>query len=138
MSYREYSCEAVISNLDEVMAFIEDCLTEHGCPLKRQIQINVAVDEIFANVVHYAYGKGTGPVTLRFEPLENPAGAKITVIDSGIPFNPLARKDPDLSGTSEERKIGGLGIFMVKKSMDSVDYEYSGGCNRFSITKYFD
>lgn len=138
MNYKEYSCIAAIDNLDEVMNFIEAGLDECGCSFKNKMQIDVAVDEIFANVSCYAYEGGTGMLTVRFEALESPAGAKITFIDSGVAFDPLAKEDPDLGGTSEERKIGGLGIFMVKKTMDSVSYERLDGRNIFSMTKYFD
>ena len=138
MNYKEYSCAAVTDNLDEVMSFIETGLDECGCSFKTKMQIDVAVDEIFANVASYAYEGGAGEVTVRFEMIESPSGVKITFIDSGMAFDPLAKEDPELGGTAEERKIGGLGIFMVKKTMDDVSYERRDGRNIFSMTKYFD
>lgn len=133
----EYSCKAVISNLVDVLSFIEERLDRVHCPIKNKIQIAVAADEIFANISCYAYGNRTGEATVQFGLIDEPKGVKISFVDSGIPFNPLDKPDPDLKLSAEERKIGGLGIFMVKKSMDDVSYEYRDGKNYFTICKYF-
>ena len=101
------------------------------------MQIDVAVDELFGNIAHYAYGTGTGPVTVRVETLTEPPGARITFIDQGVPYDPLAKEDPDVTLSAKERKIGGLGIFLVKKSMDDVAYEYKDGQNILRIRKNY-
>ena len=96
--------------------------------------IDIAIDELFGNIAHYAYGKDTGEATVRVEVTEEPS-VIITFIDSGIPYNPLEKPDPDVAQSLEERQIGGLGIFMVKKSMDDITYEYKDGQNILRIKK---
>ena len=105
------------------------------CPLKAQMQVDVAVEEIFVNVASYAYAPGVGNVTIRVEIPDNPRTVVITFIDNGVPYDPLAKADPDVTLSAEERGIGGLGIFMVKKSMDDMVYEYKNGQNILSIKK---
>ena len=109
-------------NMEQVIAFVDGELEAHDCPMKAQTQLDVAVDELFANIAHYAYGEETGD-------------ARITFLDRGIPYNPLERPDPDVTLSAEERQIGGLGIYMVKKSMDSVSYRYEDGQNILTIRK---
>ena len=131
----ELTLAAETENLDKVLEFVDSHLEELDCSVKAQMQIDVAVEELFVNVAHYAYGEGKGSVTIRFEKEDDPLSAVITLIDSGIPYNPLEKPDPDITLSSDERPIGGLGIFMVKKSMDSMDYEYRDGKNVLSIKK---
>ena len=132
---RELTIEARIDNLNQVMGFVDETLEEAMCPMKAQMQVDVAVEEIFVNIASYAYAPGVGSVTIRVEILENPRTVVITFIDSGVPYDPLAKADPDVSLSAEERGIGGLGIFMVKKSMDDMFYEYKDGQNILSIKK---
>ena len=132
---RELTIEARIDNLNQVMGFVDETLEEAMCPMKAQMQVDVAVEEIFVNVASYAYTPGVGNVTIRVEIPENPRTVVITFIDSGVPYDPLAKADPDVSLSAEERGIGGLGIFMVKKSMDDMVYEYENGQNILSIKK---
>ena len=87
------------------------------------------------NIAHYAYAPGTGSATIHFEARTDPKRAVITFTDSGIPYDPLSRPDPDVTLSAEERQIGGLGIFMVKKSMDDIWYEYRDGHNVLTIVK---
>ena len=84
---------------------------------------------------HYAYRPDVGPATVRVEVEKDPPAVSITFIDHGIPYDPLAKEDPDITLSAEERSIGGLGIFMVKKSMDDIDYEYKDGQNILHIRK---
>ena len=93
------------------------------------------MDELFSNIACYAYPPGTGTVTLRVEVAEDPSLATLTFIDSGVPYDPLSRADPDTTLSAEERKIGGLGIYMVKKSMDGVSYAYEDGKTILTIKK---
>lgn len=121
--------------LADALAFVEEELELFDCPMKFLMQITVCVEEMFVNVAHYAYGDGAGDVTLTID--GSFEGASITFTDSGIPFDPLAKADPDITLSADERNIGGLGIFMVKKSMDEVFYERSDGKNIFRMTKKF-
>ena len=132
---RELTIEARIDNLNQVMGFVDETLEEAMCPMKAQMQVDVAVEEIFVNIASYAYAPGVGSVTIRVEIPENPRTVVITFIDRGVPYDPLAKADPDVTLSAEERGIGGLGIFMVKKSMDDMVYEYKNGQNVLSIKK---
>ena len=100
------------------------------------LRINIAVEELFVNIARYAYPNQSGSVTVQID-FKNRSQVHITFIDSGIPFNPLEQKDPDITLTAQQRRVGGLGIFMVKKSMDSMQYEYTVGQNRLTIVKTF-
>ena len=131
----ELTVDATDENLSNVLAFVDENLEKLDCPPKTQMQIDVAVEEIFVNIAHYAYGDETGKATVRFEKGTDPTSAIITFSDSGTPYDPLKKADPDVTLSAEERQIGGLGIYMVKKSMDGMKYEYVDGKNVLSITK---
>ncbi|MBQ7584372.1 MAG: ATP-binding protein [Lachnospiraceae bacterium] len=126
---------AKVDNLDEVLSFVDERLEDAGCPVKIQTQIDIAVEEIYVNIASYAYGQETGNADISIEILDDPLTAVISFSDSGIPYNPLEKEDPDITLPAEERPIGGLGIYMVKKSMDEVEYEHKEGCNVFTIKK---
>jgi anti-sigma regulatory factor (Ser/Thr protein kinase) len=132
---RELTIEALVENITEVTEFIDRRLEELDCPMKAQMQIDVAVDELFGNIAQYAYKQGTGTITVRVEVVENPLSVVITFIDQGIPYDPLQKEDPDITLSAEEREIGGLGVFIVKKTMDEVLYEYKDGQNVLKIKK---
>ena len=100
-----------------------------------QMQIDVAVEEIFVNIAHYAYNPEVGNAMVRVEILPDVPSVDITFIDQGVPYDPLAKADPDVTLSAEERQIGGLGIFMVKKTMDDVKYEYVNGHNILTLKK---
>ena len=134
---KELSITAEVEKLPELLTFIEQQLEDAGCPLKTQMQISVAVEEIFVNIANYAYAPGKGVATVRIECCDDPAKATITFIDRGTPFDPLEKDDPDVTLSAEERKIGGLGIYMTKKTMDDVLYEYKDGQNRLTLIKRF-
>ena len=129
---------AILANHNEFMAFIEQQLESMDCPMKDLMKIEVAVDEIFANVASYAYPDSSGNITAKVEKLNEPAGVRIAFSDNGIPFNPLDLPDPDTDLPVEQRSIGGLGIYMIKKSMDNVSYRYEKSKNIFTIVKYFE
>jgi len=135
MKTYELTVDATLDNLRLVNAFLEEHLEEADCPLKAQMQISVAAEEIYVNIAHYAYAPETGTVTLRLELQEEPPAVTLTFLDSGIPFNPLDRTDPDVSLPAEEREIGGLGIFMTRKSMDDLRYEFRDGQNVLTLIK---
>lgn len=129
------SFKAKLEYLDEVLIFAENCLKSCGCPMKSNTQICLALEEAFVNVAAYAYPQTDGETELRIQCGDN--YAELTLSDSGIPFNPLENDDPDITLSAEKRKIGGLGIFMVKKIMDEVSYSYSDGKNILTMKKTF-
>lgn len=132
---RELKVDAVVENIGKVTEFVDRWLEELGCPMKAQMQIDIAIDELFGNIAHYAYNPDIGPATVRAEAQREPLEITITFIDQGIPYDPLAKADPDTTLSAEGREIGGLGIYMVKKSMDDISYEYKDGQNILRIRK---
>ncbi|SFR61410.1 anti-anti-sigma factor [Pseudobutyrivibrio sp. NOR37] len=141
---KKIECEALISNLDKVTSFVEDELESLGCGKKQLMQITLAAEEIYVNIAHYAYGKsdgaggvvpdsGSGPMSLSMWG----DNGLVTLIfeDIGVPYNPLEKEDPDISADVDDRQIGGLGIFMAKKSMDNMRYEYRDGRNILTLEK---
>jgi anti-sigma regulatory factor (Ser/Thr protein kinase) len=132
---KELTIAATVENIEVVTDFVNQQLELLGCPMKAQMQIDIAIDELFSNIAHYSYNPEVGQATVRVEVVENPLAVTITFIDNGIPYDPLAKEDPDLTLSAEERQIGGLGIYMVKKSMDEITYEYKDGQNILSIKK---
>ena len=131
----EMTIQAVVAHLDEVLAFVDAQLEQLDCPMKTQMQIDVAVEEIFVNIARYAYEPETG--TARIEMDFNPESRELEIrfYDRGIPFDPTARPDPDVTLSAEERKIGGLGIYMVRKSMDAMLYRRENGTNILTLKK---
>ena len=131
----ELTVNATLENISVVTEFIDARLEALDCPFKAQTQIDVAVDEIVNNIASYAYETGSGELTVRFELMEEPRTALISFIDRGKPFDPLKLEDPDVTLSVEERGVGGLGIFLVKKTMDAVNYKYEDGRNILQIEK---
>ncbi len=131
----ELEIEADAANLPQVARFVEERLEAVNCPMKAQMQIGVAVEEIFVNIASYAYAPGKGTARVRVEVSGDPVTVTITFIDRGVPYDPLAKTDPDTALPAEEREIGGLGIFMTKKLMDGVEYEYRDGQNILTLKK---
>ena len=131
----EKTFDAAVDQLDEVLAFVTDQLDQLDCPPKHRIQIEVAVEELFVNIASYAYRPGTGTADVTVEAFDNPKTVEITFKDSGGPCDPLAKQDPDISLSADDRQIGGLGIFMVKKTMDDMRYEYKDNQNVLTIRK---
>ena len=132
---KELTIAATVENIEVVTDFVNEQLEEFDCPMKAQMQIDIAIDELFGNIAHYAYNPGVGDATVRVEVVEDPLAVIITFIDKGVPYDPLAKADPDITLSAEEREIGGLGIYMVKKSMDDITYEYKDGKNILKIRK---
>lgn len=132
---KELTIEAVVANLPRVTEFVDQELERLDCPLRAQMQIDIAIDELFGNIAYYAYHPETGPVTVRMEVVQEPLAVVITFIDQGVPYDPLAKEDPDVTLPLEERESGGLGIYMVKKTMDAISYEYRDGQNILTIRK---
>ncbi len=132
---KELTVPATLEELETVQAFIEGELETYGCPMKTMLQVSVAVEEIYVNIAHYAYHPEIGEATIRCAVGGDPLQVTIQFLDSGKPFDPLAKPDADITLSAEERQIGGLGILMVKKTMDDVVYEYKDGCNVLTLKK---
>ena len=132
---KELTLAATVENIETVTEFVNAQLEMLDCPIKAQMQIDIAIDELFGNIAHYAYTPEVGNATVRVEVSEAPLAVIITFIDNGIPYDPLAKDDPDITLSAEKREIGGLGIYMVKKSMDEITYEYKDGQNILTIKK---
>ena len=132
---KEMTIEATLENIPLVTDFVNEELEEFGCPMRARFQIDVAIDELLGNIARYAYDPETGPATVRVEVEEEPLSVVITFIDHGKPYDPLAKEDPDTTLSVEDRDIGGLGIFVVKKTMDDISYEYKNGQNILRIKK---
>ncbi len=126
----EITVPAVLSELDTVNDFVAQQLERADCPMKIVIAVQTAVEEIFVNVVNYS-GSEYAAVACDLQ------GDVLTlrICDGGVPYDPLKKPDPDVTLSAQERDIGGLGIFMTKKIMTSVSYEYAGGQNKLTMTK---
>lgn len=127
--------DATLENLPKVMEFVDRNLEELECDMKTQTKIDISVEELFVNIAHYAYHDIIGKAMITFEYLEESRSVKIQLMDRGVHYDPLAKEDPDITLSAEEREIGGLGILMVKKNMDDIRYEYVDGQNVTSIFK---
>lgn len=126
---------ASIKNIPYITDYINEVLESNDCSMKSMTAIDIAIDEIVSNIANYGYVGKEGMVKIRIEISGDPLSAIITFIDTGIEYNPLAKEDPDTTLPLEERGVGGLGIYMVKKSMDELTYEYNSGRNIFTIKK---
>ncbi|MGX8706468.1 MAG: ATP-binding protein [bacterium] len=127
--------EAKINNIPVLTDFIDQQLEALDCPMKPQMQIDVAVDEIFTNISSYAYGESVGTATVSVDFDDATRTVTISFEDSGMPFDPLTQEEPDITLPAEQRQIGGLGIFLVKKTMDDMRYQRQGDKNVLTIEK---
>ena len=130
---REIVLPAVTESIPKAMAWIDGELEKLECAPKAQMHIDLLMDEILVNVASYAYPDHPGDVTVQFTCRDRIA--EITFIDSGIPYNPLENPEPDITLPAEQRPIGGLGIFLVKKMADEAEYRHEGGKNILTIRK---
>ena len=132
---KELDIAAAAEELDNVIGFVDEQLEAVGCSIDQQMQIELAVEEIFVNIANYAYAPGTGNAVIKVCIFDEPKAAEITFTDHGVQYDPLAKEDPDIYLPAEEREIGGLGIFLTKKNLDEVAYEYREGKNIFKMKK---
>ena len=133
MNTKKLTVDATNDNLHEVMAFVDTFLEENDCPMKAQMQLDLSVEEIYVNIANYAYDGEIGKAEIEISKVANEI--TITFKDSGVHYNPLEKEDPDVTLSAEERKIGGLGIFLVKKNVDSVFYSYENNQNILTLKK---
>ena len=132
---RELEIEAKKENLDQVLEIVDEELEQLECTIKEQTQIDIAVEEIFVNIASYAYAPSVGTALIRMEVERDPLAVVLTFEDKGTPYDPLAKEDPSMDHAADETKIGGLGIYMVKRSMDDMKYEDKDGKNILVIKK---
>ncbi|MBQ1526224.1 MAG: ATP-binding protein [Lachnospiraceae bacterium] len=132
---KQMKTKARREQLESVLMFLEEELSSIRHNTKNKIQLFIAVEELFVNIASYAYYPAEGDAEIDIDTDNENNFVYITFIDSGKPYNPLEREDPDVTLSAKERKIGGLGIYMVKKSMDDMSYEYKNGCNILKIGK---
>ncbi len=130
---KELTLMAVNENLDTVIDFVNEQLEAEGCSMMAQLQLDIAVEELFINIASYAYRPADGPVTIQIDFVGDTAS--VVFIDGGRPYNPWDREDPDTTLSAEERDVGGLGVYIVKQSMNNVGYEYKEGKNILTIEK---
>ena len=132
----ELVIEAVVDNLDEVNLFVHKFIEQFEVSKRTLMQLDLIVEEIFVNVASYAYAPNTGSVKILIEAKEEPLTVSLTFIDSGVPYNPLEKSDPDVNLSADDRQIGGLGIFLTKNFVDNISYQFLDGRNILKIEKY--
>ena len=133
MTVRSFPAKTEV--LSDVLGFVDEMLEGFDCPMKIQTAICVAIEEVFVNVAHYVYGDGDGDMVLAIGFEAESRTLTFRMSDKGVPFDPLARPDPDITLSAEDREIGGLGIFIAKKTMDSINYSYENGENILTMIK---
>ena len=134
-NYDAITVSADVKNLGTVQSFIEERLEVAGCSMIAQFEFGVGVEEIYVNICHYAYKVMGGSGDSEVKMLIKDGVAEIVFEDSGIQYDPLANEEPDISLSAEEREIGGLGIFITRKTMDEVTYDYKDGRNILTLKK---
>ena len=132
---KEITLEARQENVRALTEMVDAELEQLDCPMKAQMQLELAIDGIFTNIVSYAYAPGTGTATVQMDYNAGTGEVTLEFRDSGVPYDPLKKEDPDVNLPAEERAIGGLGIFLVKKTMDDMRYEYRDGQNCLTLVK---
>ena len=129
--------EATVDNLQQIIDFATERLEARDCPIKASMQLELVIEEVFVNIASYAYESATGDATFCMDFAQNPDAVFLTIIDGGKPYNPLEKIDPDITLDVNERDIGGLGIFLVKKNVDEIFYERTGDKNILRMKKFF-
>ena len=131
----ELELDATVENLENVNDFLSQLLQEESYNRKDKQGLEMAVEEIYVNIASYAYAPHVGKVKIKGEAEPDGCNIVLQFVDEGKPFNPLEQDEPDFSIPVEERRVGGLGIFIVKAKMDDVKYEYKDGKNILTIRK---
>ena len=134
---KEKILDAVVSNIDELAEFIDSQLSQLMVTESEKMKLQIAAEELFVNVASYAYAPGKGKILILAEVDPKDNKIELTFTDWGVPFNPLDREDPDITLPAEKRRIGGLGIFMVKKEADELDYWRKDQTNNVRLEKKF-
>ena len=132
---KELTLDATVENVRTVTDFVGETLEEANCPLDTRRQLSIVIDEVFSNIAQYAYGSALGTATVKAGLEEDGRTLVLIFQDGGMPYDPLSAKDPDTSLSAEDRPLGGLGVFLVKKLMDETSYEYKNGQNILTLRK---
>ena len=132
---RELMLDATVENIRAVTSFVDETLEQADCPRDTRRQLNIVIDEVFSNIARYAYGSALGTATVKVGLEEDTRTLTLIFQDGGMPYDPLAAKDPDTSLSAEDRPFGGLGILLVKKLMDEKTYAYQDGQNVLTLKK---
>ncbi len=127
--------QAEIADITEITDRVNEELNMIGCTQKARTQLDIAIDEIYSNIVKNAYPESKGPVSVTLCLCNDGTNVMLTFTDNGVPYNPLRKEDPDITLSIEEREIGGLGIFMAKKAVDEMSYEYKDEMNILKLRK---
>lgn len=127
----EFEVSASVENLHKIDTFISSRLEEAGCPMKTMMKIEIIVDEICGNIVRYS---GASFIRVSFNRDEDNS-VTLTFTDDGIPYDPLSAKEPDISASLDDRPIGGLGVFIVRNTMDKLSYQNKNGRNILTAKK---
>lgn len=132
-----YNTAATVDNWDDVYSFLDCLIKDINLEKKVHANVLVACEEIFVNISMYAYKhlNTAGNVTVKFLYDKSSNEIRITFIDSGTKFDPTKADNADTTSSVKDRKIGGLGIFLVKKIMDKMEYEYAENQNILKLTK---
>ena len=133
MTYQTFPAKT--EALPDVLGFVDQMLDRFDCPMKMQMAVCVAIEEVFVNVAHYAYPEGQGDMRLGIGFDAQSRTITFCMRDSGVPFDPLQKPDPDITLSAQDRQVGGLGIFITKKTMDSVTYAYENNENVLTMIK---
>ena len=126
---------AVLESIPPITEFVDAELDRLDCPMKAQMQLDIVIDELFSNIARYAYPDGPGEATVSIDFAPETRTVSLVFADSGIPYNPLEKEDPDVTLPLEQRSIGGLGIFLVRKNVDDMRYTRQNGQNILTVLK---
>ncbi len=129
---------AKIENLNKVFDFLDAQLSSLAYNMKAKLQLELSIEEAYVNISKYAYTSDKGEVEILSSVDEDPLQITVQFVDSGIPYNPLKTEDPDLFTDTEEKELGGLGIFLIKKNVDNIKYKYHNGKNILTLQKKLD
>ena len=132
----ELLIEAVVDNLDDVNLFVHKFIEQVEVSKRTLMQLDLIVEEIFVNISNYAYAPNIGLVKILLNIETTPLAILLTFIDSGIPYNPLEKSDPNVHLSIDDRQIGGLGIFLTKNLVDDISYQFVDGQNILQLTKF--
>lgn len=135
IEYITKTLPAEISNIRTFIDLIDSVMGDKEVPLRITTQVDVALDEILSNICNYAYTGVRGDMSMGYAFVDDPAALVLRFTDRGVEYNPLEKADPDITLSFDEREIGGLGIFLVKNTMDEVTYKYEDGCNILTLYK---
>ena len=132
---KELELDATLENWDNVKKFVKEMLEETHCKRDDERTLQMAIEEIYINIVNYAYAPNVGKVNIVGIFENDEYSIILQFIDEGKPFNPLEMDDPDFSIATEDREVGGFGIFIVREMVDDISYEYKDGKNILTVKK---